>query len=189
MWALIGVMVLIGVIVGGIIWAKSNGAHAAATQGAVATSTASHAATSSQYMYVQGSRVVAGSSTFALVPISQLVNPGSFAAKGTLTHIIPDPATKSHTPYYFVLQQNGSVVVVGIVVPAGDSKKFTTSTFATGDTVLAAGTIFPFSNQAGVFNYGEFVQSLHPIPGLQRLQLPASTPVLTVNYKNIEVVK
>ncbi len=139
-------------------------------------------------MRIQGTTVTANGKVYTLVPISGLASPGLYAVEGTLTQVIPNPGTKSNTPYYVVIQNNGSPAIVGIVVPAGDAKDFNASTIPVGSNVLVAGTVFPSADQVGVFTYAQLIQALHVAPGLQQLTVPPGTPFIGADFRNIGIV-
>ena len=168
--------------------------HGSSAKGAQAVSTAPRAAaitvtTPGGTMSLRGTTVVARGTQYALIPMTGLTSPGSFAVKGTITQVIPDPATVSQTPYYFVVRDSGGLALVGVVVPTGDTKDFAASTFPVGTNILAAGIVFPAASpSAAVFDYGELLQALHVAPGLRGIGLPANTPYIGVNYKDLGVL-
>lgn len=139
-------------------------------------------------MRVEGAMVTANGKDYALVPVSGLTSPGLYAIKGTLTQIIPNPGTKSNTPYYAVVQDSGSPAIVGVVIPAGDAKDFNGSTIPIGSNVLIAGTVFPSAAQVGVFTYSQLIQALHVAPGLRQLNVPANTPFIGADFRDIGIL-
>jgi hypothetical protein len=167
--------------------------HASPKPVAVATATTSTpslaVAAPGGTMSLQGTTVVARGKQYALTPVNGLTSPGSFAVEGTIAQVIPDPATVSQTPYYFVVRSNGGMALVGVVIPANDAKDFNASTFPVGTNILAAGIVFPAASpSAKVFDYGELLQALHVAPGLQGIGLPAGTPYIGVNFRDLGVL-
>lgn len=140
-------------------------------------------------LQIQGSAVTDGQYTYKLLPINELTSSGSVATEGRVVQVIPNPITKSHTPYYFVIQNNGDYAVVGVLVPAGEEQNFDPNIFPVGTNILAAGVIFPFSNQAGVFNYSTLIQATDVVPAIRQLNLPPATPVITANFQDMEVMR
>ncbi len=188
-WFVLGSIVLVaaGVIVGrGIFVHGPSGSAMSGVKGAVASSTAVAAPVKIGRMYVEGNTVSVQGKAYALLPASALTAPGSFAVEGKIVKVITDPGTRSQTPYYLLLEDNGSPVIVGIVVPAGDGADFTMSAFPVGTDVLVAGVVFPAVNPSvAVFDYSELLKGLHVASGIPQLNVPLATPYIGANFKNI----
>ncbi len=189
LWIILGgVVFVVAIIIGvkDISWSKSP---ASIVQSAPATSTAPlMLSTTFGKISIQGNTVVARGRNYELSPINMLATPGFFAVEGKIVQIIPDPTTKSQTPYYFVIQGGGNLALVGIVVPVGDGTGFNVSAFPIGSNILVAGTVFPSVDPtAAVFDYSQLLQELHVAPGLPQLNLPTSTPFIGANFKDMAV--
>ncbi len=154
-----------------------------------AASMLSTASTTIGQMSVDGNTIVARGRNYELSPINELTSPGFFAVEGKIEQIIPNPATKSQTPYYFVIQNSGSSALVGVVVPAGDESQFHANAFPVGANILVAGTIFTSVDPtADIFDYSQLLQGLHVAPGLKQLNLPPGTPYIGANFNNVAVM-
>jgi len=187
-WIIIGGLLAL-TIIGGIVENSANSPAAPTANSTPTTPTtqAAQPATSGQ-LQVQGDTVSDGEYTYKLLPINGLNSSGSVATEGIIAQVIPDAATKSHTPYYLVLQSGGNYAVISIVVPKGEEQNFDVNIFPIGTKILVAGAIFPFDNQAGVFNYSELVQATDVAPAVRQLNLPSDTPVIQANYQDLEVL-
>jgi hypothetical protein len=190
-WIVLGGIVFIVVIIIGVRAIFLSKPLTFVAQNVAATSTAAASptiSTSSTQMYTQGSTVVARGRSYEMSAVSGLTTPGFFAVAGNITQIIPNPTTRSQTPYYFVIQDNNSAAIVGIIVPVGDETYFKANTFSIGAKVLVAGTVFPAINPATeVFDYSELLKDLHVAPGLLQLNLPPSTPYIGANFKDVKL--
>lgn len=190
---IVGVVVVVFIVVlGGIIENSANNSSSPTAdniRNQLPSATQPAPTTAPQPMQVQGGTVIADGNSYTLLPISELKNSGSFAAEGRIMQVIPNPITKGHTPYYFIIQNNGDYAVVGVLVPAGEEQNFDPNIFPVGTNILAAGVIFPFSNQAGVFNYSTFIQATDVVPAIRQLNLPPATPVITANFQDMEVMR
>ncbi len=183
-----GIVLAAAVIVAGMVIVARRSSSPAGQGAAVAaaSSTAPAAPVKIGGMSVEGTAVTAQGKTYALSPVSGLTSPGSFAIEGKIVKVVPDPGTRSQTPYYLLLQDNGSPVIVGIVVPAGDGSDFAIRTFPVGSNVLVAGVVFPAANPSvAVFDYSELLKGLHVAPGIPQLNVPLDTPYLGANFRNI----
>jgi hypothetical protein len=192
-WAIItGGIVLL--LVGGFI-ENSISSSLNATTGTVQNQTTTYPvaqqtpAVVSKQLQVQGNTVTDGEYIYKLFPISELNSSGSVATEGTIAQVVPDATTKSHTPYYFVLQNGNSYALVGIVVPNGEEQDFDANIFPIGANVLIAGAIFPFDSPPGVVNYSVLMQGTDIIPALRQLNLPPTTPYMLANYQDIEILR
>lgn len=184
-WVLLGGVILVAAIIVGIKEISPSKPSAPITESTPPTPTS----TTIGSMSLQGNTVVAQGKNYELSPVNELTSPGTFAIKGKIEQIIPDPTTKSQTPYYFVIQDNGSPVLTGIVVPVGDETEFNVSTFPVGANVLVAGTLFPSVDPtADVFDYSQLLEELHVAPGLEQLDLPPSTPYIGANFNDVAVM-
>ncbi len=190
MWVLLGGVVLVVVIIVGIKDIPQSKPPTSIAQSTPATSTAPLVlSTAFGKISVQGNKVIARGRNYELSPVNGLTTPGFFAVEGKIVQIIPDPTTKSQTPYYLVIQDGGSSILLGIVVPWGDQAQFNISTFPAGSNVLIAGTLFPSVDPtADVFDYSQLLQELHVAPGLPQLNLPPNTPYIGANFKDMAVM-
>ena len=191
-WILLGGIILVVAIIFGVKAIFKGEPATSIVRGVAASSTASSApttSTTSAQMYTQGATVVARGKNYTFSSISGLTSPGLFAVKGNIVQIIPNPTTRSQTPYYFVIQGSNTSALVGIVVPIAEKANFNVSAFPIGSNVLVAGTLFPAVNPVvDVFDYSELLKELHVAPGLQQLNLPSSTPYIGANFKDVKVV-
>ena len=192
-WIILGGIPLIVVIVFGIKEVFANRSATIIAKNTQASSTVPSApptkSTTSAQMYTQGNIVVARGKNYALSSIGGLTSPGLFAVKGSIVQIIPNPTTRSQTPYYFLIHGNSTSALVGIVVPAGEKTNFNVNAFPIGANVLVAGTLFPAVNPVvDVFDYSELLEELHVAPGLRQLNLPSSTPYIGANFRDVEVM-
>lgn len=191
-WIILGGVFLVAAIIVGVKEISRSKPPTLIAQSIRATSTtpltSSTASTTFGQMSIQGNTVIARGRNYELSPVNKLTNPGFFAVEGKIVQIIPDPTTKSQTPYYFVIQDSGSPALVGIVVPTGNGVDFNVSAFPIGSNVLVAGTIFPSVNPAAeVFDYSQLLQELNIARGLQQLNVPTSTPFIGANFKDVAV--
>ncbi len=192
-WIILGVVVL---FVAAVAVAKDvfrGAASPAVAQGGAASSTPAEATTTIAgvigKMYLKGNNVTARGSVYTLSPVASIVNPGRVAVEGVITQIIPDPATTSQTPYYYVIQDHGDAALVGVVVPVNDAKDFSARTFPVGTDVLIAGIAYPSGNpNLNVFDYGELLQELHVAAGLRNLGVPPNTLYLGANFQDIGIL-
>ncbi len=185
-WIILGGVFLVSVIIVGVKEFSRSASVTSTTP--LASSTTSSTPTIFGQMSMQGNTVVARGRSYELSPVNELTTPGFFVVEGKIVQIIPDPTTKSQTPYYFVIQDSGSPALVGIVVPTGSGADFNVSAFPVGANILVAGTIFPSSySGAEIFDYSQLLQELNIARGLQQLNLPTSTPFIGANFKDIAV--